>query len=58
MTSLSTSQLSITGDAAAVIEYIASKFMAGGDEGRKARALSQVEMMSAQLSRLVESLKA
>src|SRR5262245_26485953 len=32
-----------SGDAAAVIEYLAAKFMAGGDEARKARAISRVE---------------
>lgn len=46
-----------TGDAPAIIEYLASKFMDGGDEGRKARALAQVEQLSRDLERALKALK-
>ena len=50
-------RLEETGDAAAVIEYIAAKFMQGGDEGRRARALSSAERLLAELSRVLPALK-
>lgn len=46
-----------TGDAPAIIEYLASKFMDGGDEGRKARAVAQVEQLSRDLERALKALK-
>jgi hypothetical protein len=49
--------LAETGDAAAVIEYLAAKFMQGGDEGRKARALSSAERLLAELSRVLPALR-
>ena len=48
---------SLTGDAAAVIEYLASKYMVS-DEERKARALRTVEELSTKLQQALESLKA
>jgi hypothetical protein len=46
-----------TGDAAAVIEYLAAKFMHGGDAGRKARAISTAERLLAELSQVLPTLK-
>lgn len=48
--------LESTGDAAAVIEYLASKYMVS-DEERKARALRTVEELSTKLQQALESLK-
>lgn len=47
-----------TGDVASVIEYLAAKFMAGGDEARKARLTSRVEGLVAELQRTLGDLKA
>ena len=49
--------LTATGDAAAVIEYLAAKFMGGGDEARKVRAIAHVEALSAELARTLATLK-
>lgn len=49
--------LASTGDAAAVIEYLASKYLAGGDEARKARAIDRVERLSAELAQALAILK-
>lgn len=49
--------LAESGDVAAVIEYLAAKFMHGGDEGRRARALSSAERLLAELSRVLPSLR-
>lgn len=46
-----------TGEASAVIEYLASKFM-DSDAARRARALSQAEHTLAQLAALIPQLKA
>jgi hypothetical protein len=46
-----------TGDAAAVIEYIAAKFM-DTDEARRARVTSRLETMLPELAQLLVSLKA
>jgi len=50
--------LASTSDAPAVIEYLAAKFMAGGDEARKARAVARVEALATELERAIASLKA
>jgi hypothetical protein len=49
--------LSSTGDAAAVVEYLAAKFM-DDDTHRQARVLSRVEGLLPELAQLVASLKA
>ncbi|MGA0608859.1 hypothetical protein [Caldimonas sp. KR1-144] len=49
--------LAETGDVAAVMEYLAAKFMGGGDEGRRARAISSAERLLAELSRVLPTLK-
>lgn len=49
--------LDSTGDIAAVVEYLAAKFMGGGDEARKARLMAQAEATAAQLTKLVSELK-
>jgi hypothetical protein len=46
-----------TGDVAAVIEYLAAKYMAGGNEGRRARLVAQAEAAAAMLARAVADLK-
>lgn len=46
-----------TGDAMAVIEYLAAKFASGGDEARRARALATVERVLPELLRLLPTLK-
>jgi hypothetical protein len=46
-----------TGDVAAVIEYLATKFMGGGDDARVARLMAQAEAAAALLSRTVAELK-
>ena len=48
--------LASTGDAAAVVEYLAAKYM-DTDEARRARVLSRVENMLPELSQLLASLK-
>lgn len=49
--------LASTGEAGAVIEYLASKYASGGDEGRKARALARVESLAAELERALGALR-
>lgn len=46
-----------TGDAAAVIEYLAAKFM-DTDEARKARLMSRMEALLPDLAQMVSQLKA
>lgn len=46
-----------TGDAPAIIEYLAAKFMGDGDEGRKTRALARVESLANELQRAMTLLK-
>lgn len=48
--------LASTGDAPAVIEYLAAKFM-DSDEARKARALSKVERLAEELAGAMALLK-
>lgn len=48
--------LAATGDASAVIEYLAAKFL-DSDAARKARALSNVERLAEQLSHAMASLR-
>lgn len=45
-----------TGEAPAVIEYLVAKFM-DSDESRKARALTKVEKLSAELASALQMLK-
>lgn len=45
-----------TGDASAVIEYLASKFM-DSDEGRRLRAIAKLEQMLPDIAALVASVK-
>jgi len=49
--------LTCTGDAAAIIEYVATKFMAGGDDVRRARLMAQAEAAAALLARTVAELR-
>lgn len=49
--------LAATGDVAAVIEYLAAKYMAGGDDDRKARAISRVEMLATELEKAIREVK-
>lgn len=48
--------LASTGDAAAVIEYLAAKYM-DSDEARKARTLSRVEALLPELAGMLAALK-
>lgn len=48
--------LASTGEAAAVIEYLAAKYM-DNDDARKARALSKVEQLSQELTAALAMLK-
>ena len=48
--------LRVSGDAAAVVEYLASKYLGGGDDARQARLLAQAEAAASELSRMVASL--
>lgn len=50
------SWLSSTGDAPAILEYLAAKFM-DHDEARRARAISRVEALSSELAGVLASLK-
>lgn len=52
------SYLAETGDAPAVIEYLAAKFMAGGDAARKARTIARLEQLANDLARDLATLKA
>ena len=49
--------LASTGDAPAIIEYLASKYMGGGDEARKARAVARVEALTTELQRALETIR-
>lgn len=49
--------LASTGDAAAVIEYLAAKYLGGGDEARKARAVARVEALTRDLQRALSEIK-
>jgi hypothetical protein len=49
--------LRVTGDASAIIEYIAAKYLGGGDEARKARMIAQAGDLAAQLARIVATFK-
>lgn len=49
--------LDSTGDVAAIIEYLAAKYMGGGDEARRSRLMAQAEAAAAQLSKIVGELK-
>lgn len=51
------SYLQATGEAAAVIEYLAAKYMDSAD-ARKARALSKVERLAEELSHAMATLRA
>lgn len=46
-----------TGDAPAIIEYLAAKYMGGGDEARKARAIAKVEALAAELEKAVTAMR-
>lgn len=46
-----------TGDAAAIIEYIAAKYMAGGDEARQARLLAAAERAMRELNLSLAAIK-
>lgn len=46
-----------TGDVAAIIEYLASKYMAGGDAARQARAVSRVEALANELQSALHELR-
>ena len=48
--------LASTGDAAAVVEYLAAKFL-DTDQARKARALARVESLTKELERTLAALK-
>lgn len=47
-----------SGDASSVIEYIATKYMAGGNEGREARLMATAEAAASLLARTVAELRA
>jgi hypothetical protein len=47
-----------SGDVASVIEYLAAKFMQGGDDARRARALSRVELLATELEKAIREVKA
>jgi hypothetical protein len=49
--------LASTGDAAAIVEYIAAKFLGGGDEARRARAVNTVETLIPELQRALLAIK-
>lgn len=49
--------LASTGDVAAIIEYLAAKYMAGGDEARQSRVVARVEALTNELGRLLGELK-
>lgn len=48
--------LRVTGDAAAIVEYLASKYLGGGDGARMARLLAQGEALAAELARTCASM--
>lgn len=50
--------LAATGDAPAIIEYIAAKYMAGGDKARDARLRARAESLLSELAGVVAGLKA
>lgn len=43
--------IAATGDLSAVLEYLAAKFGAGGDEARRTRAIARVEALMPELQR-------
>ena len=49
--------LTSSGDAPAVIEYLAAKYMAGGDAARKARTIARLEQLANDLARDLATLK-
>lgn len=49
--------LSETNDAPAVIEYLAAKYLGGGDAARRTRAISTAERLLSELSRVLPELK-
>ena len=49
--------LDSTGDVQAVIEYLATKYAPGGDDARRARALSRLESLANTLDREIKGLK-
>lgn len=49
--------LAATGDVAAIIEYLAAKYMAGGDQARKARAISRVEMLATEIEKAIREVR-
>lgn len=52
------SYLAETGDVAAVIEYLAAKYMQGGDQGRRTRLITRTETLLAELARVLPELRA
>lgn len=51
------SYLESTKDAPAIIEYLAAKYMGGGDEARKARTIARVETLADELAKALAILK-
>lgn len=51
------SYLARTGDVAAVIEYLASKFAGGGDDARLSRLMSQAESAAATLAHCIAAIQ-
>jgi hypothetical protein len=49
--------LAASSDAPAVIEYLAAKYMAGGDVARKARTIARLEQLANDLARDLATLK-
>lgn len=46
-----------TGDAAAFIQYIAAKYLPGGDEARRSRAIATVEELLPQIEAALRTMK-
>lgn len=46
-----------TGDTAAIVQYLAAKYMTGGDEARAERAVATVEALIPELTRALATLK-
>jgi hypothetical protein len=49
--------LESSGDVAAVIEYLAAKYMPGGDQARKARTMARMHALASEMERLIGALK-
>lgn len=49
--------LHASGDASAIIEYLAAKYLGGGDAARQARAIAKVEVLTAELERTIAIMK-